>query len=104
MLSSPPGALYQQDNARAHTARLSQQRLQGYDVRGLPGQSSRTPTEQVWDVLGSQLPLSRHTGEFTAQLQRFWHDFPQEVIGDLIDLMSHRVKACIAARGGFTIY
>ncbi|GFT56359.1 HTH_Tnp_Tc3_2 domain-containing protein [Trichonephila clavipes] len=35
MLSSRPGAIYQQDNARPHTARLSQQCLQGYDV--LPG-------------------------------------------------------------------
>ncbi|GFT11530.1 HTH_Tnp_Tc3_2 domain-containing protein [Trichonephila clavipes] len=32
MLSSHPGAIYQQDNARPHTARLSQQCLQGYDV------------------------------------------------------------------------
>ncbi|GFS74287.1 transposable element Tcb1 transposase [Trichonephila clavipes] len=33
MLSSRPGAIYQQDNARPHTARLSQQCLQGYDVQ-----------------------------------------------------------------------
>ncbi|GFS65937.1 HTH_Tnp_Tc3_2 domain-containing protein [Trichonephila clavipes] len=32
MLSSRPGAIYQQDNAHPHTARLSQQCLQGYDV------------------------------------------------------------------------
>ncbi|GFU83362.1 HTH_Tnp_Tc3_2 domain-containing protein, partial [Trichonephila clavipes] len=32
MLSSRQGAIYQQDNARPHTARLSQQCLQGYDV------------------------------------------------------------------------
>ncbi|GFV45962.1 transposable element Tc1 transposase [Trichonephila clavipes] len=37
MLSSRPGAIYQQDNARPHTARLSQQCLQGYDVLPLPG-------------------------------------------------------------------
>ncbi|GFX86781.1 HTH_Tnp_Tc3_2 domain-containing protein [Trichonephila clavipes] len=38
MLSSHPGAIYQQDNALPHTARLSQQCLQGYDVHhGLPG-------------------------------------------------------------------
>ncbi|GFX68440.1 HTH_Tnp_Tc3_2 domain-containing protein [Trichonephila clavipes] len=40
MLSSRPGAIYQQDNARPHTARLSQQCLQGYDVHGLPGHRS----------------------------------------------------------------
>ncbi|GFS91996.1 HTH_Tnp_Tc3_2 domain-containing protein [Trichonephila clavipes] len=32
MLSSRPGAIYQQDNVCPHTARLSQQCLQGYDV------------------------------------------------------------------------
>ncbi|GFY14978.1 HTH_Tnp_Tc3_2 domain-containing protein [Trichonephila clavipes] len=32
MLSSRPGAIYLQDDARPHTARLSQQCLQGYDV------------------------------------------------------------------------
>ncbi|GFT04984.1 hypothetical protein TNCV_4745121 [Trichonephila clavipes] len=36
MLSSRPGAIYQQDNARPHTARLSQQCLQGYDVLPWP--------------------------------------------------------------------
>ncbi|GFW36676.1 HTH_Tnp_Tc3_2 domain-containing protein [Trichonephila clavipes] len=37
MLLSRPGAIYQQDNARPHTARLFQQCLQGYDVLPLPG-------------------------------------------------------------------
>ncbi|GFV50670.1 DUF4817 domain-containing protein [Trichonephila clavipes] len=40
MLSSRPGAIYQQDNARPHTARLSQQCLQGYDVLPWPARSS----------------------------------------------------------------
>ncbi|GFW91840.1 HTH_Tnp_Tc3_2 domain-containing protein [Trichonephila clavipes] len=38
MLSSHPGAIYQQDNARPHTARLSQQCLQDMtSYHGLPG-------------------------------------------------------------------
>ncbi|GFX04058.1 integrin beta pat-3 [Trichonephila clavipes] len=40
MLSSRPGAIYQQDNARPHTARLSQQCLQGYDVLPWPARLS----------------------------------------------------------------
>lgn len=105
MLSSRPGAIYQQDNARPHTARLSQQCLQGYDVLPWPARSpDLSPIEHVWDVLGRQLQPSRNTGELTAQLQRLWHDIPQGVIGDLIDSMPRRVSACIAARGGFTTY
>ncbi|GFV12824.1 transposable element Tc1 transposase [Trichonephila clavipes] len=43
-----PGAIYQQDNARPHTARLSQQCLQGYDVLPWPARSpDLSPIEHV---------------------------------------------------------
>ncbi|GFV44919.1 transposable element Tcb1 transposase [Trichonephila clavipes] len=105
MLSSRPGVIYQQDNARPHTARLSQQRLQGYDVLPWPARSpDLSPIEHVLDALGRQLQPSRDTGELTAQMQRLWQDLPQGVISDLIESMPRRISACIAARGGFTTY
>ncbi|GFU57475.1 transposable element Tcb1 transposase [Trichonephila clavipes] len=105
MLSSRPGAIYQQDNARPHTARLSQQCLQGYDVLPWPARSPDfSPIEHVCDALGRQLQPSRDTGELTAQMQRLWQDLPQGVISDLIKSMPRRISACIAARGGFTTY
>ncbi|GFV94587.1 transposable element Tc1 transposase [Trichonephila clavipes] len=49
MLSSRPGAIYQQDNARPHTARLSQKCLQGYDVLPWLARSpDLSPIEHVW--------------------------------------------------------
>ncbi|GFX97860.1 transposable element Tcb1 transposase [Trichonephila clavipes] len=105
MLSSRPGAIYQQDNARPHTARLSQQCLQGYDVLPWPARApDLSPIEHVWDALGRQMQPSRDTGELTAQMQRLWQDLPQGVISDLIESMPRRISACIAARGGFTTY
>ncbi|GFX10066.1 DDE_3 domain-containing protein [Trichonephila clavipes] len=99
------GAIYQQDNARPHTARLSQQCLQGYDVLPWPARSpDLSPIEHVWDALGRQLQPSRDKGELTAQMQRLWQDLPQGVISDLIESTPRRISACIAARGGFTTY
>ncbi|GFV16074.1 uncharacterized protein TNCV_808531 [Trichonephila clavipes] len=73
-LSSRPGAIYQQDNARPHTARLSQQCLQEYDVLPWPARSpDLSPIEHVWTRWEGNCSR-RDTGELTAQMQRLWQD------------------------------
>ncbi|UYV65492.1 hypothetical protein LAZ67_3004512 [Cordylochernes scorpioides] len=49
-------ALYQQDNARPHTARISQQALQDVQMLPWPPYSpDLSPIEHVWDIIGRRL-------------------------------------------------
>ncbi|GFV29116.1 DDE_3 domain-containing protein [Trichonephila clavipes] len=96
-----PRCLLSTGYARPHTARLSQQCLQGYDVLPWPARSpDLLPIEHVWTRWEGNCSR-RDTGELTAQMQRLWQDLPQGVISDLIESMPRRISACIAARGGF---
>ncbi|UYV66571.1 hypothetical protein LAZ67_4002132 [Cordylochernes scorpioides] len=55
-LQGVPNALYQQDNARPHTARISQQALQDVQMLPWPPYSpDLSPIEHVWDIIGRRL-------------------------------------------------
>ncbi|UYV61472.1 TIGD1 [Cordylochernes scorpioides] len=85
-LQGVPNALYQQDNARPHTARISQQALQ----------------DHVWDIIGRRLhalPQPRSEDELWQMVEREWRAIPQDAILTLIDSLPRRVAACIAVRG-----
>ncbi|GFU22642.1 uncharacterized protein TNCV_1305101 [Trichonephila clavipes] len=100
MLSSRPGAIYQQDNARPHTARLSQN---VFKFLPWPARSpDLSPIEHVW-TLGRQLQPSRYRRINCADAKTMAGS-STGVISDLIESMPRRISACIAARGGFTTY
>ncbi|UYV73407.1 Transposase [Cordylochernes scorpioides] len=107
-LQGVPNALYQQDNARPHTARISQQALQ--DVQMLlwpPYSPDLSPIEHVWDIIGRRLhalPQPRSEDELWQMVEREWRAIPQGAIRTLIDSLPRRVAACIAVRGGPTCY
>ncbi|UYV66895.1 FNTB [Cordylochernes scorpioides] len=104
-LQGVPNALYQQDNARPHTARISQQALQ--DVQMLlwpPYSPDLSPIEHVWDIIGRRLhalPQPRSEDELWQMVEREWRAIPQDAIRTLIDSLPRRVAACIAVRGGY---
>ncbi|UYV73832.1 hypothetical protein LAZ67_11001054 [Cordylochernes scorpioides] len=55
-LQGIPNTLYQQDNARPHTARISQQALQDVQMLPWPPYSpDLSPIEHVWDIIGRRL-------------------------------------------------
>ncbi|GBM11594.1 hypothetical protein AVEN_180144-1 [Araneus ventricosus] len=54
-LNGLPGAIFQQDNARPHTARVAQDFLRHVQILPWPARSSDlSPIEHVWDQLKRQ--------------------------------------------------
>ncbi|UYV75306.1 Transposase [Cordylochernes scorpioides] len=107
-LQGVPNALYQQDNARPHTARISQQALQDVQMLPWPPYSpDLSPIEHVWDIIGRRLhalPQPRSEDELWQMVEREWRAIPLDAIRTLIDSLPRRVAACIAVRGGPTCY
>ncbi|UYV65951.1 IRF2BP2 [Cordylochernes scorpioides] len=104
-LKGVPNALYQQDNARPHTSRISQQALQDVQMLPWPPYSpDLSPIEHVWDIIGRRLhalPQPRSEDELWQMVEREWRAIPQVAIRTLIDSLPRRVAACIAVRGAF---
>ncbi|UYV65290.1 K02A2.6-like [Cordylochernes scorpioides] len=106
-LQGVPNALYQQDNARPHTARISQQALQDVQMLPWPPYSpGLSPIEHVWDIIGRRLhalPQPRSEDELWQMVEREWRAIPQDAIPTLIDSLPRRVAACIAVRANKAI-
>lgn len=103
--------LFQQDNARPHTARITREFLQRNNVNVLPWPARSpdlSPIEHLWDHLGRQIrqravvPGNRQ--ELARALREEWQRIPDRVIIRLIFSARRRVHACIEARGGHTRY
>ncbi|GFV07839.1 DDE_3 domain-containing protein [Trichonephila clavipes] len=56
-LNGLPGAIFQQDNARPHTARVAQDFLRHFQTLSWSARSpDLSPVERVWDQLKRQMP------------------------------------------------
>ncbi|GFU44501.1 transposable element Tcb1 transposase [Trichonephila clavipes] len=100
-----PGAIFQQDNARPHTARVSQDCLRTVTTLTWPGRSpDLSPIEHIWDHLGRQVGHSTSLNELEARLQEIWNEMSQDIIQNLYASMLDRIESCIRARRGSTGY
>lgn len=100
-----PGASFQQDNARPHTAHISLDCLRAVDTLPWPARSpDLSPIEHVWDMVGRQIRAPQNIADLEQQLMNAWQNVSQDDIRNLYHSLARRIQACIAARGGSTNY
>ncbi|GFV47316.1 DDE_3 domain-containing protein [Trichonephila clavipes] len=95
-LNGLPGAIFLQDNARPHTARVTQD-FQRH-VQTLPWSARSpdlSPVEHVWDQLKRQISSCHSVHDLELAVQDLWAHLPQDNIRCLINSMPDRVAACI---------
>ncbi|GFU49569.1 transposable element Tcb2 transposase [Trichonephila clavipes] len=104
-LNGLPGAIFKQDKARPYTARVAQDFLRHFQTLSWPARSpDLSSVEHVWDQLKRQMPSCHSVHDLELAVQDLWAHLPQDNIRCLINSMSDRVAACIAAGGGPTRY
>ncbi|KFM64197.1 Transposable element Tc3 transposase, partial [Stegodyphus mimosarum] len=101
LMSRHPRLTFQDDNAHPHTAHVSTACLSPCRTLPWPARPPNlSPIEHVWSIMGRALQPARYVDDLTCQLDRIWHDIPQEDIRNLYQLMPSRISACIRTRGG----
>ena len=102
---------FQQDNARAHTARVTRDFLQqnNITVMNWPALSpDLNPIEHLWDhiqlKLNEEQPRPTTAAELSLAYQRVWARIPMAFVNRLINSMYRRCVAVINAAGGHTRY
>ena len=106
-----PNALFQDDNARPHRARVVNDYLQRQQVVRLDWPACSpdfNPIEHLWDVLGRRLRANHPPPADVNQLFDFlveeWQAIPQATLRTLVQSMRQRCRDCIQANGGHTRY
>ncbi|GFU53308.1 transposable element Tcb2 transposase [Trichonephila clavipes] len=104
-LNGLPGAIFMQDNARPHTARVAQDFLRHFQTLPWPDRSpDLSPVEHVWDQLKRQMSSRHSVHDLELAVQDLWAHLFQDNIRCLINSMPDRVAACIKDGGGPTCY
>jgi transposase len=103
--------LFQHDNARPHTARLTSDYLQQNNINVLPWPSKSpdlNPIEHLWDQLDKRVRKRQSPPQtldlLRQMLQQEWRTIPHNNVRTLIDSMPRRCRPVLAARGRHTQY
>ncbi|GFW37236.1 transposable element Tc1 transposase [Trichonephila clavipes] len=84
-LNGPPGAIFQQDNARPHALRLSQDFCHHFQTLPWPARSADlSRVEHVWDQLKRQMPSCHSVHDLELAVQDLWVHLSQDNIRCLI--------------------
>ncbi|GFT45111.1 transposable element Tcb1 transposase [Trichonephila clavipes] len=98
-------AIFQQDNARPHTATVLQECLRTVTSLSWPAQSpDLSPIEHTFDHLGCGVGYYTSLIDLEARLQQIWNEMSQDIIQKLYASMTDRIASCIRARGSSTGY
>lgn len=106
-----PEFIFMHDNARPHTARITNEWLEAQEIPVLPWPAQSpdlNPIEHAWDKL--QQSVLHHLSSITTReqlcnlLDEHWRRIPQEFFDTLIRSMPRRCHAVLNARGGNTSY
>ncbi|GFX86263.1 transposable element Tcb1 transposase [Trichonephila clavipes] len=100
-----PGAIFQQDNAQLHMARVSQDCLCTVTILPWPARSpDLSLIEPIWDHLVLRFRHPTSLNELDARLQKIWNEMSQDIMQKFYASMPDRIALCIRARGGSTGY
>ena len=98
------------DNARPHTARLTQQYLNANGVNVLPWPAvspDLNPIEHIWDKLGRGV-RSRHVLNNLQDIRNAllieWNRIPANVVQHYVNSIRRRIQQVIRQNGGHTRY
>ncbi|GFW58809.1 transposable element Tcb1 transposase [Trichonephila clavipes] len=104
-------AIFQQDNAFPHVARIVQRFLVNHQIELLPWPARSpdlSPIENMWSMVAQRLtqitPPAATPDQLWQRVEAAWSDVPQEHIQSLFESMPRRVAAVISNNGGCSGY
>jgi transposase len=102
--------LFQQDNAKPHTAKITKQFFEDNNIRVMdwpPQSPDLSPIENLWHEVKNSVRRKakpNNLDELNDLIQQAWREIPPELCRYLIISMPNRITACITAEGGPTKY